>query len=315
MDLTIDCSFNPEFWPISRELYPFFFQPIGDLSPFQITLKNFMKISKKIHVHVDKRLLFMVEDQAEKVGVDVDTVPIFPALVVKPILVEDIQDEDMERIEKNPRAVIFDRSGKILAYYSKDSKVPNEGNFIKVDVKTFELEDFPGTLKGKGDIDLGHYLVISDVDDVKVVVTDDTAIITRGKNLAKLFEKFAFGDRKKVHRTAYRPWGSYTVLEDAPDHKVKRITVLPKKRLSLQLHRRRSERWTVIRGTARVTLGNDVIDLSVGESVFIPVETPHRLENPSDEGLVEIIEVQVGDYFGEDDIIRLQDDFGRGNEV
>ncbi len=178
-----------------------------------------------------------------------------------------------------------------------------------------KLDDLPGVVNGKGKVDTEYYKVISDADNVKVVVSDDVVVVTAKEDLTEIFKKHAEGEIRKVHKTAYRPWGSYTVLEDKPNHKVKRITVLPKKRLSLQLHRRRSERWTVIKGIARVTLGDRVTDLSVGESVFIPVETPHRLENPSENEIVEVIEVQVGDYFGEDDIIRLQDDFGRGNEV
>ena len=112
------------------------------------------------------------------------------------------------------------------------------------------------------------------------------------------------------HRTVFRPWGSYTVLEEASGYKVKRITVVPSKRLSLQLHNQRSEHWVVIAGTARVTRGNEVYDLHAGESTGIPKETPHRLENPGGIPL-EIIEVQNGGYLGEDDIVRLHDDYGR----
>jgi len=112
------------------------------------------------------------------------------------------------------------------------------------------------------------------------------------------------------HLTVQRPWGSYTVLEEGNGFKVKRVTVHPGGRLSLQLHHRRSEHWVVIAGTARVTRGNEVFDLRIGQSTAIPVETPHRLENPGHETL-HIIEVQNGPYLGEDDIVRLKDDYGR----
>ena len=107
-----------------------------------------------------------------------------------------------------------------------------------------------------------------------------------------------------------RPWGYYVILADEPDHKVKRITVYPGKRISLQSHRRRSEHWHVIKGTCIVTLANENIPLKGGESVDIPAGTVHRIENSGVEDLV-FIEVQRGDYFGEDDIERLEDDFGR----
>ena len=112
------------------------------------------------------------------------------------------------------------------------------------------------------------------------------------------------------HRTVQRPWGAYTVLEEGHGYKVKRIEVVPGKRLSLQLHHQRSEHWVVITGTARVTRGEEVYDLQAGMSTGIPQETPHRLENPG-KGLLEIIEIQNGPYLGEDDIVRLKDDFGR----
>ncbi len=113
------------------------------------------------------------------------------------------------------------------------------------------------------------------------------------------------------HRTVFRPWGSYTVLEEGDGYKVKRVSVNPGGRLSLQLHHKRSEHWVVIAGTARVTRGERVFDLTVGQSTAIPVETPHRLENPGTDQL-HIIEVQNGPYLGEDDIVRFKDDYGRG---
>ncbi len=107
-----------------------------------------------------------------------------------------------------------------------------------------------------------------------------------------------------------RPWGSYTILDEGEGFKVKRIEVLPEKRLSYQKHSRRSEHWFVIRGTAKVTLNGEEILVSAGESIDIPVGAAHRVENPAEDLLV-FIEAQTGDYFGEDDIVRLEDDFGR----
>jgi mannose-6-phosphate isomerase len=107
-----------------------------------------------------------------------------------------------------------------------------------------------------------------------------------------------------------RPWGNFTVLDEGAGYKVKRIVVLPGKRLSYQKHARRAEHWMVVGGQAKVTLdGNDII-LNLGEYIDIPIGAAHRVENPGGEDLI-FIEVQRGDYLGEDDIVRLQDDFGR----
>jgi len=113
-----------------------------------------------------------------------------------------------------------------------------------------------------------------------------------------------------MHQTVLRPWGSYSVIEDATDCKVKRLIVKPAHVLSLQLHHRRSEHWTVIRGTAKVRVGERELLLNSNESVYIPVNTLHRLENPTDQDL-HLIEVQCGEYFGEDDIVRYEDRYGR----
>lgn len=107
-----------------------------------------------------------------------------------------------------------------------------------------------------------------------------------------------------------RPWGSYTVLDTAPDHQIKRLVVRPGTRLSYQRHARRAEHWHVVSGVATVTLEGVEVELAPGESVDIAVGQAHRCEN---RGAVDVvfIEVQTGDYFGEDDIVRLEDDFGR----
>ncbi len=110
--------------------------------------------------------------------------------------------------------------------------------------------------------------------------------------------------------TDHRPWGYYTVLADEVDHKVKRIVVYPGKRLSLQRHRRRSEHWYLLTGEAVVTLDGREIPLRKGETIDIPCGTVHRLQNVCGKEAA-FIEVQTGEYFGEDDIERLADDYGR----
>lgn len=107
-----------------------------------------------------------------------------------------------------------------------------------------------------------------------------------------------------------RPWGSFWVLDEGPMYKIKRIEVKPGHRLSLQMHYHRSEHWIVVRGTAKVTRGEEVMLLSSNESTYIPPCTKHRLENPGTLPLV-LIEVQNGEYLGEDDIVRFEDDYAR----
>ena len=110
-----------------------------------------------------------------------------------------------------------------------------------------------------------------------------------------------------------RPWGTFTVLDEGDNFKVKRIEVLPGKRLSYQKHAQRAEHWFVVQGTARVTLDDRDMTVSSGEAIDIAVGSAHRVENPGDELLI-FVEVQRGSYLGEDDIVRLQDDFGRGSK-
>jgi mannose-1-phosphate guanylyltransferase/mannose-6-phosphate isomerase len=122
--------------------------------------------------------------------------------------------------------------------------------------------------------------------------------------------KEAGDERADIHLTVYRPWGSYTGLEQGERYKIKRITVPPGKRLSLQMHHHRSEHWVVVKGTARVRVDGEEYLVTQGESTFVPAGKKHRLANA---GLIplEIIEVQLGEYVGEDDIIRFEDDFDR----
>jgi mannose-1-phosphate guanylyltransferase len=114
----------------------------------------------------------------------------------------------------------------------------------------------------------------------------------------------------KLHRTAHRPWGTYTVLEEGDGFKIKRIEVKPGRRLSLQAHHHRSEHWIVVSGTAKVTNGDREILLTNNQSTYIPCGFKHRLENPGILPLV-LIEVQSGEYLGEDDIVRFDDIYGR----
>ena len=153
------------------------------------------------------------------------------------------------------------------------------------------------------------------MEDVVVIETPDAVMVAKkdkaqavGKLVAEL--KAAGRDETLVHRKVQRPWGSYDGIEKGERFQVKRIVVEPGAALSLQMHYHRAEHWIVVRGTARVTRGEETFLLSENESTFIPVGTKHRLENPGKVPL-EIIEVQSGAYLGEDDIVRFEDVYGR----
>ena len=151
--------------------------------------------------------------------------------------------------------------------------------------------------------------------DMVVVDTPDATLVTpkdRVQEVRKIVETLKQGDREErlIHKTVERPWGSYTVLEKGDRYKIKRVVLKPKAKLSLQLHRKRSEHWVVVAGVARVTREGETYLAYTNESTYIPVNTKHRLENPEEVPL-QIIEVQNGEYLEEDDIERFADDYGR----
>jgi mannose-1-phosphate guanylyltransferase/mannose-6-phosphate isomerase len=189
--------------------------------------------------------------------------------------------------------------------------------------------DKDGNVRNGNIIDIGsrHSVLFADrrlvatigLDNMVVVDTPDATLVCpkeRAQDVKAIVSllKQQQAPEHLEHRTVQRPWGAYTVLEEGPKYKVKRIEVVPGKRLSLQLHHQRSEHWVVIAGTARVSRGEEVYDLQAGMSTGIPKETPHRLGNSGTTPL-EIIEIQNGPYLGEDDIVRLKDDFGRSQPV
>lgn len=156
------------------------------------------------------------------------------------------------------------------------------------------------------------------LEDCLIVDTDDAVLVAKKGETQKVREvvrRLNEQNRKEAseHLTTYRPWGNYTILEEGERYKIKRIVVNPGAQLSLQMHYHRSEHWVVVRGAARVTLGESEIHVHENESVYVPKSTLHRLENPGKVPL-EIIEVQNGEYVGEDDIVRLDDIYGRSKK-
>ncbi|MGI9234295.1 MAG: mannose-1-phosphate guanylyltransferase/mannose-6-phosphate isomerase [Woeseiaceae bacterium] len=184
----------------------------------------------------------------------------------------------------------------------------DEGNSIDGDVVTHACQD--------SFIQAESRLVgVVGLKDVIIVETKDSVLVANKHNaqdVKELVNKLQEGDRPEtnLHRQVFRPWGSYDSIDSAENFQVKRLIVKPGAVLSLQKHAHRSEHWVVVRGKARITKNDDEFDLNVNESTYISIGDIHRIANPYDEP-VHIIEVQCGDYLGEDDIVRLEDNYGR----
>ena len=184
----------------------------------------------------------------------------------------------------------------------------DDGNTIDGDVFTYDCK---GTF-----IQAESRLVAAvGLDDIIIVETKDATLVVskdKAQDVKMIVDQLAAQDRAetKLHRQVFRPWGSYDSLENADGFQVKRLIVNPGGVLSLQKHAHRAEHWVVVRGRARITKNDDEFDLGVNESVYIAIGDIHRIANPFDEP-VHIIEVQCGDYLGEDDIVRLEDNYGR----
>ena len=177
------------------------------------------------------------------------------------------------------------------------------GEAILVDVKNSYIQSGERVVAAVG------------VDGLVIVDTPDALLVAdrkRSQDVKRVVEQLKARQHEtvKLHRTVARPWGTYTVVEEGNGFKIKRIVVKPGQSLSLQMHHRRSEHWVVVSGTARVTNGEEVLLVRKNESTYIPAGNKHRLENPGVADLV-IIEVQSGDYLGEDDIVRFDDKYGR----
>lgn len=181
------------------------------------------------------------------------------------------------------------------------------GNLGDKNIRFFESKNnFVHTYKDK-------MVILDGINNLIIIDTDDALLIcerTKSENIKKIINSIKGDNKLYFHTTVYRPWGSFTILENNENYKVKKLSIMPNKILSLQKHKFRSENWTVISGQASVINGDKNFILKKSESTYIPKETIHRLENKTSE-ILEIIEIQTGDYFGEDDIERFEDKYGR----
>ena len=220
---------------------------------------------------------------------------------------------DYAVMEKTSRAVMVPLAagwsdvGSWAALHDVSEK-DAQGNSIHGDVVTHNCEDCYISAQSRlvAAVGLTDIVVVEDKDSVLVTQKDQS------QDVKELVEELKRQGREetKLHRQVFRPWGSYDSIDSDEGFQVKRLIVNPGAVLSLQKHARRAEHWVVVKGTARITRNDEVFDLGVNESTYIPVGTVHRIANPGDQP-VHIIEVQCGDYLGEDDIVRLEDNYGR----
>jgi len=216
--------------------------------------------------------------------------------------------EKSDRVAVVPTDMDWSDIGSWKALWEVSEK-DKDGNVFQGDVI---LEDVQQSL-----IRSEHSLVTAvGLRDTLVVETADAVLVaplSRAQDVKQIVNRIKDRGRNecRLHRTVYRPWGSYTVLEEQPRFQIKRLTVKPGVKLSLQMHYHRSEHWVVVSGTAKVTCGEEIFLVHENESTYISAGKKHRLENPGTIDL-ELIEVQNGSYLGEDDIVRFDDDFGRG---
>jgi mannose-1-phosphate guanylyltransferase/mannose-6-phosphate isomerase len=192
------------------------------------------------------------------------------------------------------------------------SEQDNQGNVSKGDVLTYDTTNSLFVAQGRCIAAVG-------LDNMVVIETADAVLVAdknKCQDVKEIVSKLKDGNREeyRFHSRVYRPWGDYEGIDAGGRYQVKRLTVKPGAKLSLQMHHHRAEHWVVVSGTARVTRGDDVFILSENESTYIPLGTTHRLENPGSIPL-EIIEVQSGSYLGEDDIVRFEDVYNRVNKT
>ena len=214
--------------------------------------------------------------------------------------------EKSKKVKVVPSDINWSDVGSFDALYDE---LPKDENGNTLNDKHISIDSKNNLVQGKD-----KYIATIDVEDLIIVDTGDALLVSKKGSSQKV--KQVVAELKKttqlhnIHLTGHRPWGTYTVLEDTPGYKIKTIVVKPGKRLSLQKHFHRNEHWTVVSGTATVTVGDTTKLIRPNESTYIKMGEIHRLEN---EGKIPVvmIEVQVGEYTGEDDIVRLEDDFRR----
>jgi mannose-1-phosphate guanylyltransferase/mannose-6-phosphate isomerase len=256
---------------------------LGNLGIYVVRFKDLVKM-------LQKTFDMSLEALYESSDYEGQSFEMFVGKVKRDVLVYDLAVEvlDIDSVSDIANVVKSDDKGNRL---SGDVVVDNTENSLIVSTK--------------------RLIAVNGVSGINVIETPDVVYVSSNsidnKNVLKLLE-----GREELDTgvTSYRPWGSYTVIDRGPNYQIKKIIVNPGESLSLQLHYHRSEHWVVVRGTAKVTVDDKVLFLKENESTFIPKTAKHRLENPGKIPL-EIIEIQIGEYISEDDIVRFSDVYGR----
>ena len=222
-------------------------------------------------------------------------------------VMEKLSTNDNEKLAVLPVDIGWSDVGAWSSIWAINNKDSNN-NYVEGDVITEDSHDcFIRSERG--------LITVIGCQDMIIVDSDDAILIAdrnKTQDIKKVVDKLKKDKRTEyiMHRKNFRPWGYYDTIDKGKNFQVKRLTIYPGKRLSLQLHHQRSEHWVVVKGVATITKGEEQFVLHENESTYIPSETKHRLENAGDK-ILEIIEVQSGTYLGEDDIVRYDDDFGR----
>ncbi|MBI5048857.1 MAG: mannose-1-phosphate guanylyltransferase/mannose-6-phosphate isomerase [Deltaproteobacteria bacterium] len=248
-----------------------------------------LKINKAIGTKSEKEVIKETYSELENQSIDYGVLEKSKNVIVVPA---DIGWSDVGSWAALDQVISCDANGNII-----------KGNAVDIGSKdsvVFGGERLVATIGLKN-------MIVVDTADATLVCPKEKA-----QDVKKIVDELKKHGREEhlVHRTVERPWGSYTVLETGERYKIKRLFIKPGARLSLQTHRHRSEHWVVVSGTAHVTKGAEIYNVHPNESTYIPISTKHRLENPGKVPL-QIIEVQNGEYLGEDDIERIDDDYKR----
>lgn len=251
--------------------------------PFELMIREFREKAPKIFENVDNF------EKIEAIPIDKAVIEKSDKVVVVPV---DFQWSDIGSWEAFHQIQEKDDKGNVAI-----------GNVLVQDTKNSLI--------------LGDHRLVAclGLKDLMVVETDDAVFVApkkKAQQVKNLVEELKKQNKKEAWEglKIYRPWGSYTIWGEGENYRIKKVVVNPKEKLSLQLHNHRSEHWVVVRGKAKVKIGQKTYFLKKGESTFVPPKTKHRLENPTKK-ILEIIEVQNGDYLGEDDIVRFEDRYGR----
>jgi len=233
-----------------------------------------------------------------------------------------IKHEDMLSIPEDSIDYAVMEKSKIVKVVPSDINWSDVGSFdalfeeLPKDENNNTVNDKHIAIDSKNNLIYGRdkYIATIDVQELIIVDTGDALLVSKKGSSQKVKKVVAeikkCSDLHNIHLTGHRPWGSYTILEDTPGYKIKRIEVKPGKRLSLQKHYHRNEHWIVVSGTATITVGKETKLIRPNESTYIRMGEVHRLANDGKIPVV-LIEAQVGEYTGEDDIVRLEDDFNR----